>query len=52
MDKNSIIGLVLIAGILLTFSIMNKPDEAPKKKDNTETTADIALEKYSINIVL
>ena len=44
MDKNSIIGLVLIAGILLTFSIMNKPDETPKKKDNTETTADIALE--------
>ena len=39
MDRNSIIGLVLIAGILVMFTLFNRPDEDEKKsKSNTEQT--------------
>jgi YidC/Oxa1 family membrane protein insertase len=32
MDRNSVLGLILIAVILVVFSIMNAPDEAEKKE--------------------
>ncbi|HAN18155.1 MAG: hypothetical protein A2X13_04280 [Bacteroidetes bacterium GWC2_33_15] len=41
MDKNSIIGIILIAGILIIYSVMNKPskeqiEEAKHKRDSLE----------------
>lgn len=54
MDRNSVIGLVLIAAILVVFSVMNQPSEAEQLKIAQErdsiARAEAAARKESITV--
>lgn len=43
MDKNSIIGLLLIGGILVTFGILNKPSDDEVDVVNNQDKKEIVL---------
>jgi YidC/Oxa1 family membrane protein insertase len=45
MDKNTVIGLGIIGVILVTFTILNKPNEAELKAQQEKEKKELALEK-------
>ena len=50
MDKNSIIGIILIFGILIVFSIMNQPSEEDIEaaKRRRDSIAQVEAEKKAL----
>lgn len=52
MDKNTIVGLLLIGAILLTFSIFNESEEVPENKENQEHVAELVDSLYTPDTLL
>lgn len=48
MNKNTIIGLLLIFGILITFTVLNPPAKKEESKDNNKDTTEIKQDSTEI----